>query len=91
VAGGASARGGGGRTPERGEGLEQEIALLRARLGGAAGGAEGVELLADGVQALVRAVAAQYRLSPRARKELADSLAAVLNSFGDQVLPAEGP
>ena len=39
---------------------------------------------------LVRAVATQYRLSPRARKDLADRMAAVLNSVGDQILPADG-
>lgn len=79
-----------GRTAPEGNGLDQEIALLRARLMGAAAGPDGVDLLAEGVQALVRAVAAQYRLSPKARKDLSDSLAAVLNSFGDQILPTEG-
>ena len=38
---------------------------------------------------LVRAVAAQYRLSPRAKKDLADNFAAVFNSLGDHILPAD--
>jgi hypothetical protein len=44
----------------------------------------------DGIALLVRAVATQYRLSPKARKDLADRMAAVLNSIGDQILPANG-
>jgi hypothetical protein len=39
---------------------------------------------------LVRAVATRYRLSPKSRKNLADSLAATLNSLGNQLLPPEG-
>lgn len=72
------------------EGLEHEIALLRVRLKAAINGRpEDLKLLTHGVQTLVRAVAVQYRLSPKARKDLADNLAAVLNSFGDQILPAD--
>jgi hypothetical protein len=32
-------------------------------------------------------VAAQYRLSPRASKDLSDNPAAVLNRFGDIIMP----
>jgi len=72
------------------EGLEHEIALLRVRLKAAINDRpEDLKLLTHGVQTLVRAVAVQYRLSPKARKDLADNLAAVLNSFGDQILPAD--
>jgi hypothetical protein len=38
---------------------------------------------------LTRAVAMQYRLSPRASKDLSDNLAAVLNRFGDLIVPAD--
>jgi hypothetical protein len=73
------------------QGLEQEIAVLRVRLKAAVREhPEDLRLLVYGIQVLVRAVAAEYRLSPKARADLADSLAAVLNSFGDQVLPADG-
>ncbi len=41
-------------------------------------------------RALVRAVGALYRLSPKSRKDLADNPAATLNSLGDQLLPPEG-
>ncbi len=72
------------------EGLEEEIALLRVRLRKAAKEhPEDLRLLTHGIQSLVRAVAAQYRLSPKARKDLANNLSAVLNSLGDQILPAD--
>lgn len=72
------------------EGLDEEIAILRVRLTAAAGGhPEDLRPLDHGVQTLVRAVAAQYRLSPKARRDLADNIAAVLNSLGDQLLPAD--
>lgn len=38
----------------------------------------------------MRAVGARYRLSPKSRRDLADNLAATLNSLGDQLLPPEG-
>lgn len=38
----------------------------------------------------MRAVGARYRLSPKSRGDLADNLAATLNSLGDQLLPPEG-
>jgi len=38
---------------------------------------------------LTRAVATQYRLSPRASKDLADSLGDLLGRFGDLVAPSE--
>lgn len=72
------------------EGLDQEIGLLRLRLKEANDEhPEDLRLLTHGIQALVRAVAAQYRLSPKARRDLADNLSAVLNSLGDQLLPAD--
>ncbi len=73
------------------EGLDDEIALVRVRLKRAIGHhPENIELLSKGMEILVRAVAARYRLSPKSRKDLADSLAATLNSLGDQLLPPEG-
>ena len=72
------------------EGLEEEIAVLRVKLNTALKDNEkDFELMAAGVGMLVRAVATQYRLSPKARKELADQMSAVLNSLGDQLLPAD--
>ena len=72
------------------EGLEEEIAVLRVKLRSAIKKhPEDLPLLTQGVGMLVRAVAAQYRLSPKARKDLGDRIALVLNSLGDQLLPAD--
>jgi hypothetical protein len=72
------------------DGLADEIATLRVRLKTALGEKpKDYGLMLSGMGVLVRAVSAQYRLSPRARKDLADNFAAVLNSLGDQILPAD--
>ncbi|MBI2913818.1 MAG: hypothetical protein HYY03_07850 [Chloroflexi bacterium] len=71
------------------EGLDDEIAVLRVRLKRAVEERpEDLQLLVRGVDLLVKAVAARYRLSPKARRDLAENLAATLNSLGDQLLPA---
>ncbi len=73
------------------EGLDDEIALMRVRLKRAMAEHPGdVQLLMKGLEILVRAVGARYRLSPKSRKDLAENLAATLNSLGDQLLPPEG-
>ena len=70
------------------EGLDDEIALMRVRLKRAVEEhPEDVQLLVKGLDMLVRAVGARYRLSPKSRKDLAENLAAALNSLGDQLLP----
>jgi len=72
------------------QGLEEEIAVLRVRLNTALGEhKEDFPLLVAGVGMLVRAVATQYRLSPKARKDLAHRMTLVLNSLGDQLLPPD--
>ena len=72
------------------EGLDEEIAVLRVRLMTALNDhPEDFRLLSQGVEMLVKAVAAQYRLSPKARRDLADHITNVLNSLGDQLLPAD--
>jgi hypothetical protein len=72
------------------EGLAHEIAILRVKLNTALGEHPlNLKLISAGVEMLVKAVATEHRLSPRARKDLADNFAAVLNSFGDQILPAD--
>ncbi len=73
------------------EGLDDEIALMRVRLKRAMKEhPQDVQLLMKGLEILVRAVGARYRLSPKSRKDLAENLAATLNSLGDQLLPPEG-
>lgn len=72
------------------EGLDEEIAVLRVRLMTAMNEhPQDFRLLSQGVEMLVKAVAAQYRLSPKARRDLADHITNVLNSLGDQLLPAD--
>ena len=72
------------------EGLEQEIAILRVRLLTALQQhPEDFQLLLAGIGMLVRAVATQYRLSPKAAKDLANRMKAVLDTLGDQLLPAD--
>ncbi len=73
------------------EGLDDEIALMRVRLKRAVGERpQDVQLLVKGLEILTRAVGARYRLSPKSRRDLADNLAATLNSLGNQLLPPEG-
>ena len=72
------------------EGLDDEIAMMRVRLKRAVEKhPQDVQLLVKGLDILVRAVGARYRLSPKSRKDLAENLAATLNSLGDQLLPLE--
>jgi hypothetical protein len=78
------------REAARIQGLEHEIAMLRVRLLSALDEDE-VDLtrVLKGCEVLTRAVATQYRISPKSRKDLSDSLAAALNTFGDLILPAD--
>ena len=70
------------------EGLDQEIALLRLKLRQLLEqDPDKVEMLFKGVNLLLRAVATRYRLSPRSRDDLAESISAVLNDIGNQLLP----
>jgi hypothetical protein len=72
-------------------GLEHEIAALRVKLKTAIKKhPENLALMKAGIEILVKAVAAQYRLSPKAKKDLAANFTAVLNGLGDELLPAGG-
>jgi len=72
------------------EGLADEVAALRARLATAlAEHPEDLKLALYGMNTLLRMVVAQYRLSPRASKELAANLSLVLNNFADQLVPSD--
>ncbi len=64
------------------EGLDEEIAVLRVRLKRALREhPEDMALIAKGVDMLVKAVAARYRLSPKARRDLADNLAGLVEGI----------
>ena len=75
-------------TARRIEGLDDEIAILRLRLRHALEEhPEDLHLMARGMELLIKAVSAKYRLSPRSRGDLADSIAGVLESAGSLLLP----
>ena len=70
------------------EGLDEEIALLRVRLSGLAQEhPEKLELLLKGITLLVRAVSARYKLSPKAEKDLYQSVVGVVKGIGDALWP----
>jgi hypothetical protein len=72
------------------EALSEEIAALRVRLFKTLKDNEkDLKLALYGMNTLMRMVVAEYRLSPRASKHLADHMTALLNDLGDQILPAD--
>lgn len=69
------------------EGLDEEIALLRVRLRAlAAEDAENLASFLKGMELLVRAVGARYRLSKKDQEDLMDSVMAVLEGVGGAML-----
>lgn len=72
------------------DGLEDEIALLRVWVQRFLQNAQtDPKLVSAGVNALVRAVAAQYKMSPKAADSLAEKLAFALQDLGDLILPPD--
>lgn len=78
------------------EGLADEIALLRTQLKRAveasprnAKARKDLKVVTQGMETLLKAVSTEYRLSPRGRGDLADNIGRVLDSLGDQLLPAD--
>ncbi len=70
------------------EGLDYEIALLRTKLRRIiVKKPEELQLMLRGIELLVKAVSARYRLSKQAEDDLAESLAGVIRGFGGQLLP----
>jgi hypothetical protein len=70
------------------EGLDEEVALLRVRLKEALEERpQDMQLVAKGVDLLVKAVAARYRLSPKAQRDLSDSIAGVVRGIGTVLYP----
>jgi dihydroxyacetone kinase len=67
------------------QGLDQELALLRAKLLEARG--EDVELLMKGVRLVAQIVAARHRMSPARTEEFADAATSTLRSIADQLYP----
>ena len=74
------------------EGLDEEVALLRVRLKETLEERpQDMQLIAKGVDLLVKAVAAKYRLSPKAQRELSDSIAGVVRGIGTALYPEGFP
>jgi hypothetical protein len=72
------------------DGLDDEIAVLRVQLRKAINEKEvDYRLLLRSVEALVRAVTAQHRLSPRARRDLRANIEAVMKDLSDQLAPTD--
>ena len=70
------------------EGLDKEIALLRVKLRGLVSERpEELQLMLRGIELLVKAVSARYRLSKDAEEDLADSLGNVIRGVGGQLMP----
>ncbi|MDY6908271.1 MAG: hypothetical protein SV910_08640 [Chloroflexota bacterium] len=72
------------------EGLDQEIALLRVKLATAlAEHPENLPLLMRGIDLLVKAVAARYRLSRKSQDNLAQAIDGVLKEVGAALFDTE--
>lgn len=70
------------------EGLDGEIAVLRMRLRKAVGEhPEDLALMLRGVDLLVKAVSARYKLSKEAEEDLSESIAGVVRGVGGLLMP----
>jgi hypothetical protein len=70
------------------EGIDEEIGALRARLKDVIDRQpDAVAQMLRGMELLVRAVAARYRMSPKSRDEFADAVSDVLTRLGEQIAP----
>lgn len=70
------------------EGLDREIALLRMKLREVlTERPEDLQLMLRGIDLLVKAVSARYRLPKHAEQDLADSIAGVLRGVGGALMP----
>ncbi len=73
---------------EKIEGLDHEIAVLRVKLRSVVNKRkENIPLMLRGIDLLVKAVSARYRLSKKAEEDLADSLAGVIRGVGGVLAP----
>ncbi len=70
------------------QGLDQEIAVLRLRLRRALEEhPENMTLMLKGVEMLVKALSASYRLSKDAKAELSESVRATIEEYGRMMSP----
>ena len=74
------------------EGIDEEIALLRVKLRDQmAQNPEKVELMYKGMDMLMKAVTTRYKLSPKSKNDLNDSIVGVINGIGRELWPEGGP
>ena len=74
------------------EGIDEEIALLRVKLRDQmAQNPEKVELMYKGMDMLMKAVTTRYKLSPKSKDDLNDSIVGVINGIGRELWPEGGP
>ncbi|MEX0785121.1 MAG: hypothetical protein WD939_00645 [Dehalococcoidia bacterium] len=70
------------------QGLDQEIAILRVRLREILSvKPSDLQLMMRGLELLVKAVSARYRLSKEAEEDLAGHIAGVIRGVGGQLMP----
>jgi len=70
------------------EGLDEEIAVLRVKLRKAlVEHPEDRQLMMRGIELLVKAVSARYRLSKQAQEDLAESIDGVIRGVGGALMP----
>ena len=74
------------------EGINEEIALLRVKLRDVmAENPNKTELMYKGIDMLMKAVATRYKLSPKSKDDLNDSIVGVINGIGRELWPEDGP
>lgn len=74
------------------EGVDEEIALLRLTLRDQVmQSPDKVDFLYKGMDALTKAVNAKYKLSPKSRDDLNDSIIGVINGIGRELWPEGVP
>ena len=74
------------------EGINEEIALLRVKLRDVmAENPNKTELMYKGIDTLMKAVATRYKLSPKSKDDLNDSIVGVINGIGRELWPEAGP
>ena len=74
------------------EGIDEEIALLRVKLREMmAESPDRVQLIYKGMDTLMKAVTTRYKLSPKSKNDLNDSIVGVINGIGRELWPEGGP
>ena len=74
------------------EGIDEEIAVLRIMLRDQImQRPDRADLLFKSMNMLMKAVSAQYKLSPKSQDDLNDSIIGVINGIGRELWPEGGP